>query len=90
MRPYTRVTEVSMSGLWVPVYAHKAPRCFAGFKAFSGDSVCPLRHVYALGIAKIFKVSDVAVLKWIRAFSDEISMPTEPAEVIQIDEIENR
>ena len=40
-----------------------------------------------LGIAKIFKVSDVAVLKWIRQFSDAISIPEEPAEVIQIDEM---
>ena len=32
-----------------------------------------------LDIGKICKVSDVAVLKWIRAFSDAISMPTEPA-----------
>ena len=40
-----------------------------------------------VGIAKIFKVSDVAVLKRIRAFSDAISMPAEPAEIIQIDEM---
>lgn len=39
------------------------------------------------GIGRLLKVSDVAVLKWIRNFSDAISMPTEPAEVIQIDEM---
>ena len=38
-------------------------------------------------IAKIFKIIDVAVLKWIRAFSDAIFMPTQAAKVIQIDEI---
>ena len=39
-----------------------------------------------LGIAKLFKVSDVAVLKWIRKFSDNITLPTEQAEIVQIDE----
>ena len=40
-----------------------------------------------LGIAKLFKVSDVAILKGIRAFPDTTFLPTEPAEVIQIDEM---
>lgn len=39
-----------------------------------------------LGIAKLFKVSNVAVLKWIRKFSDKIILPTEQVEIVQIDE----
>ena len=43
--------------------------------------------VSMLGIAKILKVSDVAVLKWIRKFSSNISLPQESAKIVQIDEM---
>jgi hypothetical protein len=43
--------------------------------------------VSMLGIAKLFKVSDVAVLKWIRKASSEISLPKTAAEIVQIDEV---
>lgn len=43
--------------------------------------------VSMLGIAKLLKVSDVAVLKWIRKFSDHISFSQEKTEVVQIDEM---
>ncbi len=38
-----------------------------------------------MGIAKIFKVSTVAVLKWIRQFSDTIELPEQQAEIVQMD-----
>ncbi len=44
-----------------------------------------------MGIAKLFKVSTVAVLKWVRKASDKVatlSDPTPPkAEIIQVDEM---
>jgi hypothetical protein len=41
-----------------------------------------------LGIAKILKVSAVAVLKWIRNSAQKIEFsPTSQAEVVQIDEL---
>ncbi len=41
-----------------------------------------------LGIAKIFKVSAVAVLKWVRSYAHSIVLPTESkAELVQIDEL---
>ena len=43
-----------------------------------------------LGIAKLFKVSDVAVLKWIRKFSDQIILPEEKAKMIQIDDCKRK
>ena len=43
--------------------------------------------VSMLGIAKLFKVSDVAVLKWIRKASSDISLPETDAQIVQIDEL---
>lgn len=45
--------------------------------------------VSMLGIAKLLKVSAVAVLKWIKKYADEIEEPEEKnkSEVIQIDEV---
>ena len=47
--------------------------------------------VSMMGIAKLFKVSTVAVLKWIRKASDNItassSFPAPRAEIIQVDEM---
>jgi len=43
--------------------------------------------VSMLGIARLFKVSDVAVLKWIRKASGDIALPKTAAEIVQIDEL---
>ena len=43
--------------------------------------------VSMLGIAKLFKVSDMAVLKWIRKASHEVSLSKTAAEIVQIDEL---
>ena len=41
-----------------------------------------------LGIAKLFKVSVVAVLKWIRKYADTLEQPQgKKAEIVQIDEL---
>ena len=41
-----------------------------------------------LGIAKLFKVSAVAVLKWVRNYAKSIELPKEgKAELVQIDEL---
>lgn len=41
-----------------------------------------------LGIAKLFKVSAVAVLKWVRSYAQNIELPQEgKAELVQIDEL---
>lgn len=40
-----------------------------------------------LGIAKLFGVSAPAVLKWIRHFSDTITLPEQKAEIVQMDEM---
>jgi hypothetical protein len=40
------------------------------------------------GIAKIFKVSTVAILKWVKNYATNIELPQEDkAEVVQIDEV---
>ncbi|GAO97455.1 hypothetical protein Cva_00087 [Caedimonas varicaedens] len=40
-----------------------------------------------LEIAKLFKVSDMAVLKWIRKAFSEVSLPKTEAEILQIHEL---
>lgn len=40
-----------------------------------------------MGIAKTFKVSTVAVLKWVRQLSDTIELQEQQAEIVQMDEL---
>jgi transposase-like protein len=68
-------------------FTHTAPRGVS--PVLKNLAVLLYAHcgVSMLGIAKIFKVSDVAVLKWIRKTSSEISLPKQEAEIVQMDEV---
>ena len=78
-----------MSKLWMSVYRHEASRRILCYPGFCGCSIRTLWRFDAVGIAKIFKVSDVAVLKWIRQAAAQVPVPKPEvsSEGVMIDEM---